>query len=165
LLTISSPWKLTFPPNLGAPSQIDLDSLISWTAASDSGVKYFSGTATYTNQFNLPVGWDRQGSKVVLDLGRVREFAQVTLNGTPLPDILWKPPFALDVTSVLKAGVNKIEVEVTNLWPNRIIGDQQPGVNEKYTFTVYGAYKADSPLIESGLLGPVVLNQMVTDTQ
>jgi len=165
LLTISSPWKLAFPPNLGAPSQINLDSLISWTAASDPGVKYFSGTATYVNQFNLPVGWDRQGSKVVLDLGRVREFAQVTLNGKQLPAILWKPPFTLDVTSTLRGGVNNVEVKVTNLWPNRIIGDQQPGANEKYTFIVYGAYKADSPLIESGLLGPVILKQIVSEAK
>jgi hypothetical protein len=115
------------------------------------------------NQFSLPDGWNRSGSKCVLDLGRVREFAQVTLNGKPLPDILWKPPFTLNVTSALRAGVNNIEVKVTNLWPNRIIGDQQPGLKEKYTFTVYGAYKADFPLVESGLLGPVVLKQIVTD--
>jgi alpha-L-rhamnosidase len=155
LLTITTPWQITFPPNLGAPPEIELTSLVSWTASSNPGVKYFSGTATYRNQFNLTKGWDRSSSKVVLDLGRVREFAQVTLNGKALPDILWKPPFTLDVTSVLQNGPNIIEVKVTNLWPNRIVGDQQPDAKEKYTFTVYGAYKADSPLVESGLLGPV----------
>jgi alpha-L-rhamnosidase len=163
ILKITNPWKIEFPPNLGAPHQVELNPLASWTASGDPGIRYFSGTATYRNQFNLPDGWDRSGSKFVLDLGRVREFAQVTLNGKPLPDILWKPPFTLEVTSALKTGVNNIEVKVTNLWPNRIIGDQQPGVKEKYTFTVYGAYKADSPLVESGLLGPVVLKQIVTD--
>lgn len=157
LLTITTPWQITFPPNLGAPPEIELTSLTSWTASSNPGVKYFSGTATYRNQFTLTKGWDRSSSKVVLDLGRVREFAQVTLNGKALPDILWKPPFTLDVTSVLQNGPNIIEVKVTNLWPNRIVGDQQPDAKEKYTFTVYGAYKADSPLVESGLLGPVKL--------
>jgi hypothetical protein len=157
LLTITNPWKVTFLPNQGAPPQIELTSLTSWTASSDPGVKYFSGTATYLNQFNLPAGWDHSRSKVVLNLGRVREFAQVTLNGNALPDILWKPPFMLDVTSALPAGFNTIDNTVTNLWPNRIIGDQQAGAKEKYTFTVYGAYKADSPLVESGLLGPVKL--------
>jgi alpha-L-rhamnosidase/F5/8 type C domain len=157
LLTITNPWKVAFPPNLGAPPQIELNSLTSWTASADPGVKYFSGTATYAGQFNLPDGWDRPTSKVILDLGRVREFAQVTVNGEMFSEILWKPPFTLDVTSALKNGSNAIEIKVTNLWPNRIIGDQQPDVTEKYTFTVYGAYKADSPLVESGLFGPVKL--------
>jgi hypothetical protein len=109
------------------------------------------------NQFSLPNGWDRSGSSVLLDLGRVREFAEVTLNGHKLPEILWKPPFTEDVTSALKTGSNRIEVAITNLWPNRIIGDLQPDAKEKYTFTVYGAYKSDAPLVESGLLGPVKL--------
>lgn len=157
LLTITNPWKVEFPPNLGAPPQIQMSSLTSWTAYTDPGVKYFSGTATYINQFNLPAGWDRSGSSILLDLGRVREFAQVSLNGKHLPDILWKPPFTLDVTRALKSGLNTIEIRITNLWPNRIIGDQQPDAKDKFTFTVYGAYQADSPLVESGLLGPVRL--------
>jgi hypothetical protein len=157
LLTITNPWKIEFPPNLGAPPQIEMGSLASWSASADPGVKYFSGTATYTNQFNLPEGWNRSSAASLLDLGRVREFAQVTLNGKTLPEILWKPPFTLEVTPALKSGWNTIEIKVTNLWPNRIIGDQQSDAKEKFTFTVYGAYKADSPLVESGLLGPVRL--------
>ena len=157
LLTITGTWRIVFPPNLGAPPQVDLSSLSSWTTSTDPGVRYFSGTATYVNQFSLPNGWDRSGSSVLLDLGRVREFAEVTLNGHKLPQILWKPPFTEDVTSALKTGSNRIEVAITNLWPNRIIGDLQPDAKEKYTFTVYDAYKSDAPLVESGLLGPVKL--------
>jgi alpha-L-rhamnosidase len=157
LLTITNPWKIEFPPNLGAPPEVQMHSLESWTASADPGVKYFSGTATYTNQFNLPEGWNSSGATFLLDLGRVREIAQVTLNGKPFPEILWKPPFTLEVTPALKSGLNSIEIKVTNLWPNRIIGDQQPDAKEKFTFTVYGAYKADSPLVESGLIGPVRL--------
>ena len=157
LLSMTGTWKVAFPPNLGAPPQIELSSLSSWTASTDPGVRYFSGTATYAKRFNLAEGWNRSGSQILLDLGRVREFAQVTLNGHKLPNILWKPPFTVDVTSALKTGLNDIKVEITNLWPNRIIGDMQPEAKDKYTFTVYGAYQADSPLVESGLLGPVRL--------
>jgi hypothetical protein len=166
LLALDGSWKVTFPPNLGAPPQVELSSLSSWTTSSDPGVKYFSGTATYSKDFAMPSGWDNSGSPVVLDLGRVREFAEVTLNGQKLPAILWKPPFTVDVTHALKTGTNHIEVKITNLWPNRIIGDQQPDAKEKYTFIVYGAYAADSPLIESGLLGPVkLLRQAGANTQ
>ena len=157
LLSMTGTWQVAFPPNLGAPPQVELSSLSSWTASTDPGVRYFSGTAIYAKQFNLPEGWNRSGSQILLDLGRVREFAQVTLNGHKLPDILWKPPFTVDVRSALKTGLNNIEVKITNLWPNRIIGDLQPEAKDKYTFTVYGAHQADSPLAESGLLGPVRL--------
>lgn len=157
LLDVTGSWTVLFPPNLGAPPKIELSSLSSWTASSDPGVKYFSGTATYIKDFTLSNGWDQSGSRILLDLGRVREFAEVTLNGQKLPQILWKPPFTIDVTTALKTGTNHLEIKITNLWPNRIIGDQQPGAKEKYTFTVYGAYAADSPLVESGLLGPVKL--------
>jgi hypothetical protein len=97
-----------------------------------------------------------QGSSIQLDLGRVREIAETKINGTSAGDILWKPPFIADVSSALKPGRNHIEVTVTNLWPNRLIGDQQPGATS-YTFTDYQPYTKDSPLIESGLLGPVRL--------
>lgn len=157
LLTLQGPWIVTFPPDLGAPDKIELPSLMSWTNVPDGGVKYFSGTATYSKDFTLDSGWQQGKSQVLLDLGRVREFAEVTLNGQKLPEILWKPPFTMDVTSALKTGANHLEVKITNLWPNRIIGDMQPDVKKRYTFTVYGAYKADSPLTESGLLGPVRL--------
>ena len=119
-------------------------------------MKYFSGTATYSQDFEVEQSWLASGSSILLDLGRVREIAEVTINGKPVETILWKPPFRVDISSALKAGINHIEVKVTNLWPNRLIGDQQPGADQ-YTFTDYQAYTKDSPLIESGLLGPVRL--------
>ena len=61
------------------------------------------------------------------------------------------------MTSALKAGDNTLEIKVTNLWVNRLIGDQQPGVTKKYTYTAMPFYKADSPLLPSGLLGPVLI--------
>ena len=78
------------------------------------------------------------------------------MNGTSL-GILWKRPFEADVTRALKPGANHLEIKVTNLWPNRMIGDQQPGNAKRYTFTDYKPYTKDSPLLESGLLGPVTL--------
>ena len=103
-----------------------------------------------------PAAWLRPGARVVLDLGSVKEIAEVSVNGTSL-GILWKRPFEADVTRALKPGANHLEIKVTNLWPNRMIGDQQPGNAKRYTFTDYKPYTKDSPLLESGLLGPVTL--------
>jgi hypothetical protein len=159
LVTLPGPWSVAFPPNWGAPAQIRLDDLRSWTASADPGVKYFSGTATYTKDVQVPPAWLRAGSRVVIDLGRVKEIAEVSVNGKPL-GILWKPPFQTDVTGVLRPGANHLEVKITNLWPNRMIGDQQPGA-KRYTFTDYKPYTKDSPVLESGLLGPVTLSSVV----
>jgi hypothetical protein len=156
LITLAGPWTVTFPPDWGAPAQVALNALSSWTASTDPGVKYFSGTATYTKQIQAPAAWLRPGAKVILDLGRVKEIAEVSVNGKAL-GILWKPPFQADVTGALKAGPNRVEIKVTNLWPNRMIGDLQPGAAKRYTFTDIKPYTKDSPLLESGLLGPVIL--------
>jgi hypothetical protein len=156
LATLAGPWSVAFPPNWGAPARLDLTSLSSWTASADPGVKYFSGTATYTKDVQAPAAWFRPGARVVLDLGKVKEIAQVSVNGKPL-GILWKAPFQADVTGALKPGANRLEVKITNLWPNRMIGDQQPSAAKRYTFTDYKPYTKDSPLLESGLLGPVTV--------
>ncbi len=155
--TIDGAWTLSFPPNWGAPAQVRFDKLQSWTASSDPGVKYFSGTATYSRELQVAAAWLKPGSRIVLDLGNVQNLAELEVNGQPVGGVLWKPPFQADVTGVLKAGLNRLEVKVTNLWPNRMIGDLQPGATKRYTFTDYKPYRADSPLLESGLLGPVTL--------
>ena len=177
---IKGPWTLRFPVGWGAPEQVTLGKLISWTEHSDPGIRYFSGTARYSKDFELPAGMAAGDRTVVLDLGKVKNFAQVTLNGRKL-NVLWKEPFRVDVTGVVRAGRNHIEIEVTNLWPNRLIGDEQqpddcewngavvkqipkwvidgtkrPNPN-RYTFATRKQYGRDSPLLESGLLGPVVV--------
>jgi hypothetical protein len=157
LAVLEGPWNVNFPPNWGAPSQIGLDNLISWTASADPGVKYFSGTATYSKEVEASPEWFRSESRVVIDLGTVREIAEILVNGKKAGPILWKPPFQADITQALKPGTNLLEIKITNLWPNRIIGDQQPGTEKKYTFTDFRPYKADSSLLESGLLGPVTI--------
>lgn len=162
LATVSGPWQVTFPPNWGAPQQVRFDHLISWTNYPDDGVKYFAGTATYEKDINAPQEWFRPGAKVILDLGNVKEIAEVSVNGKPVGGILWKPPFQADATSALKPGRNHIEVKVTNLWTNRIIGDRQPNATKKYAWLDYKPFRADTPLLESGLLGPVRLVTVTT---
>ena len=102
--SIDGPWKLTFPPNLGAPAEAEFPALASWTASSDAGVKYFSGTATYHKQVDAPKDWFKPGAKVMLDLGTVKDFAEVEINGKAVGGVLWKPPFVVDVTRSAEAG-------------------------------------------------------------
>lgn len=157
LTGVSGDWKVTFPANLGAPNEAQFPALESWTQNADAGVKYFSGTATYHKQMDAPKEWFGHGGRVVLNLGTVKELAEVAVNGKAVGGILWKPPFEVDVTGALKPGANELTVKVTNLWPNRMIGDLQPGVTKSYTWTDFRPFKADSPLMESGLLGPVTV--------
>ena len=156
LTTIEGPWDVSFPPNWGAPPSIHLEGLTSWTKHSDEGVKYFSGTATYTKEIEARQEWFRPGAKLVLDLGEVKEIAELSVNGKPL-GILWKPLFQADVTAALKPGRNHLEIKITNLWLNRLVGDRQPSAEKKYTFITFQHYTKDTPLLESGLLGPVRL--------
>ena len=94
------------------------------------------------------------GGRYELDLGEVCNIAEMVLNGVHLRT-LWRSPFKVDVTGVLKPGLNRLEIAVTNLWPNRLIGDEQPGVKQRITYTTWPFYKASDPLLPSGLLGPV----------
>jgi hypothetical protein len=157
LSSMDGAWKVTFPSNLGAPAETEFASLNSWTQNADAGVKYFSGTAVYHKQLSAPKEWFTTGAKLMLDLGTVKEMAEVEVNGKTVGGVLWKPPFTLDVTHELKPGSNDIRVKVTNLWPNRMIGDLQLGVTNTYTWTDFRPFKADSPLLESGMLGPVTV--------
>ena len=93
---------------------------------------------------------------VLLDLGAVREVAEVWLNGKSL-GILWKPPFRVDLTGVVHPGLNRLEVRVTNLWPNRLIGDSALPLENRLTYATFQPYKPDDPLLDSGLIGPVTL--------
>jgi len=156
LAAVSGAWNVAFQPNRGAPASVEFKELSAWNASADAGVKYFSGTATYTKTIDAPAAWFKTGAKLLLDLGDVKNVAEVTVNGKPL-GIAWKAPFRVDLTGALKAGANTLSVKVANLWVNRLIGDEQPGVTKKITFTTRQFYTADSPLLPSGLLGPVRL--------
>ncbi len=126
-----------------------------WSHSDDPGVKYFSGVATYTKTLQAPAEWFRKGSRLWIDLGKVKNLAVVTVNGTNLGQT-WHAPYRVDATSALKPGANEIAIEVVNAWVNRLIGDEQPGAT-KLTFADVKPYKASSPLLPSGLLGPVTL--------
>jgi hypothetical protein len=161
--TITGPWTVKFQPGRGAPAEpVHFDSLTSWTQSSDAGVRYFSGTATYAFDLDAPIDAFRPGRRVELDLGAVKEIAEVSVNGQRVGGVLWKPPYRADITRALARGSNRVEVRVTNLWPNRMIGDLQPGVTETYTFTDFRPFTKDSPLLESGLLGPVRVDVVQT---
>jgi hypothetical protein len=155
LETLDGSWKIGFQPDRGAPDSITSDKLTSWSDSSDPGVKYFSGTGTYTKTFDAPAGWLAKGAQVWIDLGDVKNLAEVSVNGKSL-GTAWHAPYRVNVTSALKPGVNDLVVKVTNAWVNRLIGDEQPGAT-RYTFADFKPYKADSPLLPSGLLGPVRL--------
>jgi alpha-L-rhamnosidase/Glycosyl hydrolases family 2, sugar binding domain len=160
LTTIGGPWEVSFPPNLGAPANASFDTLRSWTESADAGVKYFSGTATYTRTVHVQRDWLNRKTRVQINLGDVKNVAEVIVNGRSM-STLWKTPFRADITDALKAGDNRIEIKVSNLWPNRLIGDKQPGAHV-IAFASFDPYTADSPLLPSGLLGPVRLVR-VTD--
>jgi len=177
-LEISGSWDVRFAPGWGAPEHTTFVRLMSWSDHSDVGVKYFSGTARYTKTFNVAPTFCAPGRRLFLDLGQVAVMAEVKLNGKDL-GILWKPPFRVEVSGVCKSGENLLEVKVVNLWINRLIGDEQlaedsdrnpsgtlkswpnwlqegkPSPTGRYTFTSWRLWKKNSPLQESGLLGPV----------
>jgi hypothetical protein len=154
LAAIEGPWDVSFQPNRGAPSHVTFDKLTAWNENSDEGVKYFSGTGTYVKTIQAPKDWFKKGARIWLDLGDVRNLAEVSVNGKPVA-IAWKVPYRVDLTEALKPGENELRIGVVNAWVNRMIGDRQPNAATKITFTSPVFYKADSPLLPSGLLGPV----------
>jgi len=158
LATVDGPWSVTFQPGRGAPASVTMDALTSWSDSSDNGVKYFSGTGTYTKTIQASSDWFKSGAKLWIDLGSVKNLAEVTVNGKSL-GVVWHAPYRVDVTSALKPGANEVSIKVTNAWVNRLIGDQQPDATTKYTFADVKPYKANSPLLPSGLLGPVKLER------
>ncbi len=160
LATVDGPWNVSFEPGRGAPATATFDKLISWSDSTDAGVKYFSGIGTYTKTIQAPADWFKSGAKLWIDLGDVKNLAVVTVNGKQLGTV-WHAPYRVDATSALKPGANEVSIQVINAWVNRLIGDQQPGAT-KYTFADVKPYKANSPLLPSGLLGPVVIESVAT---
>jgi len=156
-------WFVEFDPEWGAPAEVRLAELISWTDHTDEGVKYYSGTGTYHKSFIVPDEWLGSERHVHLDLGDVYELAEIFVNGKSA-GIVWKPPFRADITSFLKPGNNELKIEVMNLWINRLSGDMKLADHKRFTRSNIksdGAtrYSPPEPWHEetSGLLGPVRL--------
>lgn len=162
-ILIVSPWTVHFDPDWGGPEKVTFSELKSWLESEHPGIKYYSGKAVYVNSFRI----DRESirnRRVMLDLGKVEELAVIRINGHSLP-VLWMPPFKADITRFVRDGENKLEVDVVNQWPNRIIGDGKLPVNERYAKTNYLKFyrpDADQYLRESGLIGPVKLQLIST---
>jgi len=180
-ISIAGPWNVSFPEGSGAPATVRLGALDSWSRHPDEGIRHFSGTATYQTTFELPR--ETPAGDVVLDLGRVEVMARVNLNGRDL-GVLWKPPFRVEVTTALRPGANTLTVSVVNLWVNRLIGDEslppdsarekngrlkawpdwllegKPSPVGRRTFVTFPLWKKGESLVDSGLLGPVVLRRI-----
>jgi hypothetical protein len=149
-------WTLSFPAGWGAPPSIPVTRFESWTQSQDAGVRYFSGTGTYRTVLHIPRALLAPQRQLWLNLGQVREIASVAVNGIPV-QTMWRAPFVVRIDPQLHSGDNTLEIQVTNLWPNRIIGDLQPSATARYTHTNVRAYTKDSPLLPSGLLEPVTV--------
>jgi hypothetical protein len=162
LMKIDGPWKINFPEKSGAPTVIVTDSLFSLTNHRDEGVKYFSGTASYSKAFELKKEPGR--SRVFLDLGKVGDIAEVILNGKKM-DIVWKAPFRIDVTDALKKGKNVLEIKVTNEWTNRLLGDKEAPAEKKVLPFYINPFGGQYQLTDSGLMGPVKLLTYDTETK
>jgi len=154
--SIDGPWTLRFPPGWGAPESVVWDALIDWTKSEDPGIRYFSGTASYSAEFDVTKEWLEEKCGFLLNFGGVKEVAEVILNGRNL-GILWKEPFEADISQALKAGKNILEVKVTNMWHNRLMGDVLNPSSRSFTRTNL-ILKAQE-LISAGLFGPVTIRR------
>ena len=154
---LSGPWTVSFDPKWGGPASAEFDELASWPTRPEPGIKFYSGTATYTKTFYLadPKPETRKPN-LILDLGNVRELAEVKVNGKSC-GIVWTPPFRVDVTDAVKPGANRLEIKVVNFWPNRVIGDAGLPPEQRLTRTNVRKLTKNTALMESGLLGPVTL--------
>lgn len=150
---LEGPWRVQFPtPH--SPTELRLERLMSWSGMASPEIRHFSGVARYSQTLQSPVL--APGQRLMLDLGRVENLAEVLLNGEPV-GVAWKPPYRVDLTTAVRPGLNELEIAVANLWPNRLIGDRQAGSGQAPVLTTYNPFSADSPLQEAGLLGPVRL--------
>ncbi len=166
---IKGPWTLTFPENWGAPSSVKLDELISWTDHDDEGINYFSGTATYSNSFDLSNDVLNKSNDIYIDLGEVLDVAEVIVNNKSV-GVLWTKPFKLNIKDYVKEGNNNIEIRITNMWINRLTGDMDLPVEEKFCRTnrpyitkAYSEIGDETYRVQrAGLIGPVTLEQSLT---
>jgi len=175
---IDGPWQVSFDPKWGGPSQVTFPSLQDWTTRSEPGIRYYSGTAVYRKQ--LEIASPGPAGRLFLDLGAVKNVARVKLNGRDL-GVIWTSPWRVEITGALRPGVNDLEIELANLWPNRLIGDGMLSKDKRLTLTNVKTYETRLPsneqyptygcpicdarrrsggspvLLSSGLLGPVTL--------
>ena len=176
LMVVNGLWNVSFDPKWGGPKNVVFNKLEDWTISKNNGIKYYSGIATYRKNINLPKKTvSNNNTEFILDLGEVNNLARVRINGKDM-GVVWTAPYRLNISDAIHPGNNQVEIVVANLWPNRLIGDEQfpddgikdnkwpdwllknqPRTSGRYTFTTAKFYKKDSPLLKSGLIGPVRL--------
>ncbi|MBP8960211.1 MAG: glycosyl hydrolase [Bacteroidales bacterium] len=174
VMEITGPWEVTFDPARGGPGEVIFDSLYDWSTSGESGIKYYSGVAEYRCTFSFPEGsFNKKKNRYFLNTGKINNIARIKVNGREA-GILWTDPWELDITSFIKKKDNLLEIEVANLWINRLIGDEQepwdgiegghwpawlesgsPRPTNRIAFTTHRFWKKDDPLVPSGLIGPV----------
>ena len=157
---IEGPWQVSFDPKWGGPKQVTFDKLEDWTKRPEEGIRYYSGTAVYRKKFRLPSS--TANGRLFLNLGAVKNVARVKLNGRDL-GVVWTAPPRLEIAGAVRQGTNELEIEVVNLWPNRLMGDATLPKEKRFTVTNDRIYdrmnKSGQPanLLPSGLFGPVTL--------
>ena len=155
LRELSGAWEVSFDPQWGGPREpVRFDALTDWTGRLEEGIKYYSGKAAYRKEFDLPAK-DRP-RRIYLALGKVKDLAEVRLNGRNL-GVVWCEPWRIEITEAVRTGDNELEIVVANEWVNRLIGDSGQPAERRFTRTTWNPYKPNSPLLESGLLGPVTV--------
>lgn len=152
---LTGPWTVNFDTAWGGPASVAFDTLEDWTKRPEENIKYYSGKATYVKHFDIPNY--KKGKLYYIELGVVKNIAEVTLNGKKL-GILWTAPWRVKEYGLLKPTGNVLEVTVVNCWPNRLIGDAALPQEKRLTRTNI-VFKKDAPLMSSGLLGPVVISE------
>ena len=168
-IQLKGSWKVYFTPGWGAPASATFAELKSWTEHENPGIRNYSGTACYKKNFRIPRQWFKKDKKIYLDLGDLWSLGEVTLNGRSL-GILWKPPYRIEITKAARPGQNKLEIEITNTWANRLVGDTKLPPEKRYCRTnitrsgTPGIAWKDIPLRPSGLMGPVQLVPAVEKT-
>jgi hypothetical protein len=154
VVEIAGPWRVWFDPKWGGPESVVFETLDDWTKRPEEGIRHYSGTATYRQTFDLPETSRGENVRIYLDLGRVQNLATVRLNGKDL-GVVWTAPWRVELTGTVVSTGNQLEIDVVNLWPNRLIGDAALPPEKRFTRTNVDTYKKDSSLLPSGLLGPV----------
>lgn len=154
---VDGAWRVTFQEGRGAPAAAVFERLIDFRDSPVPGIRYFSGKAVYHKDFSF----EKEEGRYALNLGAVGCMATVRLNGVRLPQ-LWKAPYRVDVTEALMNGNNTLEVEVTNLWVNRLVGDAALPEKDRLTYFTFDFYKKCDRLLPSGLMGPVCIERYST---
>nr|HQH74584.1 glycosyl hydrolase [bacterium] len=153
---IGGPWTVSFDPRWGGPEEVRFEKLEDWTLRVEEGIRFYSGRAVYRKKFDRPESLNQPGKRVYLDLGEVKNLAEVRLNEEDL-GVVWCAPWRVEITEAVKSIDNHLEIGVVNLWSNRLIGDAALPVEKRFTMTNVTEFLKNAPLHESGLLGPVTI--------